>query len=72
MATCIRLEGYTHRHTLSYIDIDVINSSNLITFSGARGPGGPTGSTGGTGRDGVTGSTGRIGATGTRGSTGGI
>ena len=21
-ATCIRLEGYTHRHTLSYIDID--------------------------------------------------
>ena len=20
--TCIRLEGYTHRHTLSYIDIE--------------------------------------------------
>ena len=28
-ATCIRLEGYTHRHTLSYIDIDLVAVRHL-------------------------------------------
>ena len=34
-ATCIRLERYTHRHTLSYIDID---TSLVFVFVGRSFP----------------------------------
>ena len=35
-ATCIRLERYTHRHTLSYIDIDLRIYVYQLSFAGSR------------------------------------
>ena len=35
-ATCIRPEGYTHTHTLSYIDIDVWHSRRNSEFVDGR------------------------------------